>query len=95
MHFVKAKYIVQMTITACDDAVCKSNAAPTSKHFAALKTLNEAGIPTVVWLTPILPFITDTKENIEAIFNRCIEVFFIYCKRISINSRNVRGRKSV
>lgn len=87
-----------MTITACDDAVCKiiePNAAPTSERFAALKTLNEAGIPTVVWLTPILPFITDTKENIEVILNRCIEVFFIYCKRISINSRNVRGRKSV
>lgn len=73
----KAKCVVQMTITACDDAVCKiiePNAAPTSERFAALKTLNEAGIPTVVWLTPILPFITDTKENIEAILNRCIEV---------------------
>ena len=78
MHFVKAKCVVQMTITACDDAVCKiiePNAAPTSERFAALETLNEAGIPTVVWLTPILPFITDTKENIEAILNRCIEVF--------------------
>ena len=98
MHFVKAKCVVQMTITACDDAVCKiiePNAAPTSERFAALKTLNKAGIPTVVWLTPILPFINDTKENIEAIFNRCIEVFFIYCKRISISSRNVRGKKSV
>lgn len=98
MHFVKTKCVVQMTITACDDAVCKiiePNAAPTSERFAALETLNEAGIPTVVWLTPILPFITDTKENIEAILNRCIEVFFIYCKRISISSRNVRGRKSV
>jgi len=67
-----------MTITACDDAVCKSNAAPTSKHFAALKTLHKADIPTVVLLPPLLPFITDTKENIEAVLNRCIEVFCIY-----------------
>ncbi|MGI5173889.1 radical SAM protein [Treponema sp. OMZ 840] len=72
----KAKCVVQMTLTACDDALCKiiePNVAPTRERFTALKTLHEAGIPTVVWLTPILPFITDTKENIEGILNRCIE----------------------
>ena len=54
----KAKCVVQMTITACDDAVCKiiePNAAPTSERFAALKTLNEAGIPTVVWRPRFFP----------------------------------------
>lgn len=72
----KAKCVVQMTLTAYDNALCKiiePNVAPASERFAALKTLNTAGIPTVVWLSPILPFITDTKENIEGILNYCIE----------------------
>ena len=36
-----------------------------------LEMMQERGIPTVVWLTPILPFINDTKENISAILNEC------------------------
>ena len=31
-------------------------------------------IPTVVWLTPILPFINDTEDNIKAILKECIRV---------------------
>jgi DNA repair photolyase len=34
--------------------------------------MQERGIPTVVWLTPILPFINDTQENVTAILNECI-----------------------
>ncbi len=34
--------------------------------------MNQRGIPTVVWLTPILPFINDTEENITAILNECV-----------------------
>ena len=33
--------------------------------------MRERGIPTIVWLTPILPFINDTGENITAILNEC------------------------
>ena len=36
--------------------------------------MRERGIPTVVWLTPILPFINDTEENITAILKECIRV---------------------
>ncbi|MCR5802410.1 MAG: M13 family metallopeptidase, partial [Lachnospiraceae bacterium] len=32
----------------------------------------ERGIPTVVWMTPILPYINDTEENITAILNECV-----------------------
>jgi DNA repair photolyase len=38
-----------------------------------LKILDEAGIPTVVWLCPILPYINDTYENINSILDYCIE----------------------
>ena len=35
--------------------------------------MKEAGIPTVVWMTPLLPFINDTKENLEGILEGCLE----------------------
>ena len=72
----KAKCVVQMTLTTYDDSLCKilePNVAVTSERFAVLKTLRDAGIPTVVWLTPMLPFINDTVENLEGILQYCIE----------------------
>ena len=36
--------------------------------------MQERGIPTVVWLTPVLPFINDTAENITSIMNECVRV---------------------
>jgi len=70
------KCVVQMTLTTADDALCRTiepAVCPTSARFAALMKLKEAGIPTVVWLCPILPFINDTVENIEGILGMCGE----------------------
>ena len=39
-----------------------------------LEEMRKRGIPTVVWLTPILPFINDTEENITSILNECVRV---------------------
>lgn len=72
----KAKCVVQMTLTTYDDELCKKiepNVSTTSERFEVLKQLRDAGIPTVVWLTPILPFINDTAENILGILDMCIE----------------------
>ena len=72
----KAKCVVQMTLTTYDEDLCKilePNVSTTKERFAALKTLHEAGIPTVVWLCPLLPFINDTKENLLGILDYCIE----------------------
>lgn len=70
------KCVVQMTLTTADDALCRiiePAVCPTSRRFEALMRLKEAGIPTVVWLCPILPFINDTVENIEGILGMCGE----------------------
>ena len=52
--------------------------------------LKKVGIPTVVWLTPILPFINDTKENIEGILNYCVEagVKGIICFNMGLTLRD-------
>ena len=72
----KAKCVVQMTLTTYDEALCKivePNVCTTKKRFETLKILQQNGIPTVVWLSPILPFINDAEENIEGILDYCID----------------------
>lgn len=72
----KAKCVVQMTLTTYDEALCKivePNVCSTKERVKALQIFRENGIPTIVWLTPILPYINDTVENIEGILDYCIE----------------------
>ncbi len=72
----KSKCVVQMTLTTYDEELCKilePNVCTTKRRFEVLKILKENGIPTVVWMTPILPFINDTKENIEGLLDYCVE----------------------
>lgn len=72
----KTKCVVQMTLTTYDEALCQKlepNVSTTKARFEALKELRDAGIPTVVWLCPLLPFINDTEENLSGILDYCIE----------------------
>lgn len=71
----KAKCVVQMTLTTYDEALCRilePNVCTTKRRFEVLEIMRDNGIPTVVWLTPILPFINDTRENIEGLMDYCI-----------------------
>ena len=72
-----AKCVVQMTLTTYDDDLCailEPNVCNTKRRIEVLEMMRERGIPTIVWLTPILPFINDTEENIKAILDECIRV---------------------
>jgi len=71
-----AKCVVQMTLTTYDDDLCRilePNVCNTRRRIEVLARLKERGIPTVVWLTPILPFINDTEENVTVILKACAE----------------------
>lgn len=70
-----SKAVVQMTLTTYDEKLCRilePNVSTTRERFEALQVFMEEGIPTVVWLSPILPFINDTRENIEGILDYCV-----------------------
>ncbi|WP_035769277.1 SPL family radical SAM protein [Butyrivibrio sp. NC2002] len=72
-----AKCVVQMTLTTYDDDLCKKiepNVCNTKRRIEVLEEMQKRGIPTVVWMTPILPFINDTEENITSILNECVRV---------------------
>ena len=70
-----AKCVVQITLTTYDDDLCsilEPNVCNTKRRIEVLAKMQERGIPTIVWLTPILPFINDTEENIISIMNECV-----------------------
>ena len=73
----KAKCVVQITLTTYDDNLCsiiEPNVCNTKRRIEVLEQMQKRGIPTVVWLTPVLPFINDTEENITAILEECVRV---------------------
>lgn len=72
----QTKAVVQITMTTYDEDLCRKiepNVSTTRERFEVLKIMCDAGIPTVVWLSPILPFINDTEENVSGILDMCIE----------------------
>lgn len=88
----KTKCVVQMTLTTYDEELCsilEPNVCTTRRRFEVLKTLRDEHIPTVVWLSPILPFLNDTEENLRAILNYCIEagVHGILCFGMGVTLR--------
>lgn len=70
----QSKCVVEMTLTTYDEALCsvlEPNVCTTKQRYETLKKMKENGIPTIVWISPILPFINDTEENIRGILELC------------------------
>ncbi len=88
----KTKCVVQMTLTTFDEELCRKlepNVSTTAERSEALYILRDAGIPTVVWLCPILPFINDTEENIRGILEICARarVYGVICFGMGLTLR--------
>ena len=89
----KTKAVVQMTLTTADDSLCKivePAVCPTSERFEVLCRCRDEGIPTVVWFSPLLPFINDTRENLDGILDYCVRagVKAIICFGIGLTLRD-------
>ncbi|MFQ9633409.1 MAG: radical SAM protein, partial [Coprobacillus cateniformis] len=59
--------IVKMTITTYDDTLSKiiePHVCVSSKRFAAIKKMSQAGLFTGILMGPVLPFINDTEDNV-------------------------------
>lgn len=88
----KAKCVVQMTLTTYDEELCRivePRVCTTRRRYEVLKVMQEHGIPTVVWLSPILPYINDTPENIKGILGYCADagVYGIICFGMGLTLR--------
>lgn len=72
---------VSFTITAADDAVShmiEPGAPPSSARFEALRNLRRAGINSGVTFMPMLPFVTDTEENVRELINMAADAGALY-----------------
>ena len=72
----RAKAVVQMSLTIADEDLSRKlepHVCSSKRRYEVLKEVRKAGIPAVVWMTPVLPFLTDTKENVEEILDWCID----------------------
>lgn len=88
----KAKSVLQMTLTNADDKLSRltePNVCPTSRRFEVLKEFQKRNIPTIVWLTPMLPFITDSEDNFDKLIEYCLDagVKGIICFNIGMTLR--------
>lgn len=88
----KAKSVLQMSLTIADDKLSKiiePHVCTTTRRYQVLKQFQKRGIPTVVWLTPLLPFLTDTEDNLRTILDYCIDagVKGIVCFNIGMTLR--------
>lgn len=71
-----APVCARITVTCAEDNLCRKlepHVSSTSERLAALQTLAEKGVFCGVWLNPLLPFITDTAENIRHIIRMTAE----------------------
>ncbi len=72
----RQKCVVCTTLTTFDEALCRKlepNVSSTAERAGILRACRERGIPTVVWMTPILPYLNDTEENIRGLLRLCVE----------------------
>ncbi len=72
----KTKCVVQMTLTTADEGLCRilePHVCTTRRRCEVLQECRRRGIPTVVWLSPLLPWINDTEENLRGILDCCFE----------------------
>ena len=66
----KADAILKFTITTSNDSLSKiiePGVCVSSERFKAMKKLSDAGLFVGTLLTPIIPFITDSEENIKEV----------------------------
>ena len=72
----KSKSVLQMTLTVSDESlsrILEPNVCTGARRYAVLREFQRRRIPTVVWMTPLLPFLTDTEENVRRILDWCFD----------------------
>lgn len=77
--------IIKISITTSDDELAKKiepNVPSSTKRFEVLKKIRAAGLYAGVLMTPVLPFLTDTEDNIRNMVEKSkkVDAKFIFTK---------------
>lgn len=72
----KTRCVVEVMLTTADEAL-SARLEPAESTVAErrqlLRALRDAGIPTVVTLGPVLPYLNDSLENLQALLADCVD----------------------
>ena len=80
-----------LSIATLDEKLAKQlepNASPPKNRLDAVRKLSDAGITVGIWAAPLLPYITDTNENIESIVEAAAESGAKTLLGVSTDTRN-------
>ncbi len=80
---------VNFTITLADERARKifePKASSSKERFEAIRILRKEGIPSGIYFYPCLPFIGDTEENVNSIYQKAKEVDaqFVNCAGLTL-----------
>ena len=97
----RAPMLCKLTITTCDDVLCRKiepHVSVSSARFAAVEALAKAGIFTGVLMTPVLPFLEDTEDNVRGIVRAAADcgakfVYALFGMTLRQNQRDWYYRK--
>lgn len=88
----RTKAVAQLTLTTYDEELCRiiePNVCTTRRRYQVLKEFQKRGVPTAVWMTPLLPYINDTEENLRGLLEYCFDagVKAIVCFEMGLTLR--------
>ena len=69
----RAPVRAELTVTCAEDDLClriEPHVSPTSERLAALRALSDAGVFAGVWVNPVLPFLTDSEDNLMGVLRK-------------------------
>ena len=88
----KAWCCVSLSISTLDENLAKllePNAPPPKRRLEAVKRLSDAGITTGIWLSPIVPYITDNDENIARVIEAAVENGAKFVLGVGLDTRDL------
>ncbi|MBI4979500.1 MAG: radical SAM protein [Spirochaetes bacterium] len=72
----KSRFLLMMSLTTTDESVRRQfepNASPVEERLETLRRFKDAGCSTGVLAMPLLPYITETEKNIDALTDAVIQ----------------------
>jgi DNA repair photolyase len=92
----KSRCCVSLSITTIDENLAKlfePNAPSPKRRLEVVRKLSDAGITTGVWFSPIIPYVTDSDENIARVIEAAVENGARFVLGGALDMRNPVGFK--
>jgi len=83
---------ISVSITTLDKYLARllePYAPPPERRLEVIKKLSESGIMVGVWITPIIPYITDSQENLSEVIETVVENGAKFILGGALDARNI------